>query len=157
MNMRLLRRLQESSRRIKLQPSLEPSERRDSNTLASIQFDDACSNEPFRLAHEVYKTEPCARTFLQDIEWHFRQGYVYSSPEVFVMGRVVMHDAPQHEIVNPAYKFASGDCWHVYLLSGSIRHAWLVMPFRLRYMSFERNNVLKVYETDQLRRRFKLT
>jgi len=111
---------------------------------------------PFLQAAAIYQREPCARTFQQDLEWHFRFGYVLSTPECFVMGRGVRHDADHSDIVCPAVRFKTPDCWHIYLLAGSMEAAWLLMPFRLRWMSFERNNILRIYETDKLRRHFKL-
>lgn len=78
-------------------------------------------------------------------------GYVFCTPETFVMGRVVQHDAPAELIVDPWHRFESGDCWMVYLAAGCIlRDAVGMMPFPLPWLAWERENRLRVWRIEKV-------
>lgn len=103
-------------------------------------------NTPFEDAVAVYDREPCARSFDEDLRLHLRHGFVFSTPEFFVMGRPVKSSAPTREIVNPACDWPREecDCWHVYLMAGDMARAWGILPWAMEKFSFERNNRLRV-------------
>ena len=105
---------------------------------------------PIEWAASVYDREPCARTFTEDLEAHLLHGYVFSSPKYFWMGRPVYVAALESEIVNPWHNTwdKEPDCWHYYLYSGSIAHAVQLTPYKLPWLSFERNNILRLYRSD---------
>ena len=110
---------------------------------------------PYELAQQVYKTEPCARSFEEDVALHMAWGVVISRPDFFIMGRPVCSEAPHTDIVNPHVRFeypAKVDCWHVYLAAGNIARAWNYLPFPLPLMSFERKNELRFYSLERLQR-----
>ena len=96
------------------------------------------------VAAKVYETEPCPRTFREDLEHHLLNGYVFNTPTLFVMGRPVKSNAPAELIVNPSISFpkSEADCWHVYLAAGNLREGLKYVPFRLPLISFERRNKL---------------
>ena len=96
----------------------------------------------------VYDSEECARTFHEDLALHLMHGFVFSTPEVFVMGRAVSSQAHEDLIVDASYCFESWqcDCWHVYLLAGSMVNAWRLMPYPLPMFSLERKNELRFYK-----------
>jgi hypothetical protein len=75
---------------------------------------------------------------------HFERGYVFSTPEVFAMGRPVRRAAPAAEIFNPEVNWPAGecDCWHLYLIAGSPAAAVRLMPYRLPWLSVERGGGL---------------
>jgi len=109
---------------------------------------------PYELATRVYKSEPCARTFEEDLALHLRWGVVLARPDFFIMGRPVWSKAPPAQIVNPAVRFeypVQVDCWHVYLAAGNLARAWDFLPFPLPLMSFERKNDLRFYSLERLR------
>lgn len=108
---------------------------------------------PYELAQRVYQSEPCARTFAQDMEWHLCNGFVYSTPEYFAMGRPVVRTAPT-EILVGLHRFPATvcDCWHIYLVAGDMAKAWSILPWDLPWVSMERKNVLKFYRLDSIRR-----
>jgi hypothetical protein len=110
-------------------------------------------SSPVARCEAVYRTEPCARSFAEDLEAHLLHGYVFSTPDYFVMGRAVCKDAPHADIVNPWVNFPSGDCWHLYLFAGPMQAAFDCAPYPLNFVSFERRNLLRVYEIDRIRRR----
>ena len=104
---------------------------------------------PFEQAREVYRREPCARTFEEDLILHLRFGYVVSTPEVFLMFRPVSSWWLEEWMVNPDIANMatpkSRDCWHVYLAAGdpSLFHQYF--PYPLEWVSGERNNRLRCY------------
>ena len=111
---------------------------------------------PVEKAAGVYKSEPCARTFREDLEAHLLCGYVYSSPGVFMMARPVVKEASEDLIVNPWHQFDKQQCnaWLVYLLAGDMKEAWDKRPFDLEFIGFERRNVLTFHPCEAFFRRF---
>lgn len=109
---------------------------------------------PYEQAREVYAKEPCARTFEVDLRHHLLAGFVFSTPEFFIMGRPVIKGSNRDWIVNPEYRFARKDCdcWHVYLMAGNPSAAWSIMPWPLPWFSFERRNDLRFYESPRIQR-----
>lgn len=107
---------------------------------------------PFAAAAGVYQREPCARPLREDLEAHLLFGWVFSTPEVFLMGRQVRHDWPHDRIRDPWQTADDGDCWHVWLCAGDIREAIGLMPFPLPWVSYERQNVLRIIPAKVLRR-----
>lgn len=110
---------------------------------------------PFDHARAVYDREPCARSFAEDLDAHLRNGYVFASPRFFVMGRAVIIERPGHEIVNPWITFNEGECngWLVYLAAGDLRLALECLPYDLPVIGWERNNVLRWYDTAWIKRK----
>lgn len=108
---------------------------------------------PIDLARHVYRSEPCARTFEQDLAWHLDNGFVFARPDFFVMGRPVNRHASPSLIVGQ-YRFpsATADCWHVYLMAGNVARAWGMLPWELPWVSFERSNVLRFHRLEAIRR-----
>jgi hypothetical protein len=109
---------------------------------------------PVELAAAVYEREECARTFREDLEAHLFNGYVYSTPTMFIMGRPVRHDAPREELVNPWFVFprAEWDAWMVYLAAGNLAEFWRVEPFPLEFVIFERQNVIRCFYAKHVKR-----
>ena len=107
---------------------------------------------PYEKARHVYETEPCARTFDEDLRLHLAHGVVISRPDFFVMARPVSTLATPAKIVDPHFQFHAPDAWHVYLAAGNIPRAWEYLPFHLPWISFERRNVLRFYSLDRLKR-----
>lgn len=109
---------------------------------------------PHARAKAVYDNEPCARTFLQDLELHLTSGYVFSTPRIFLLGRPVPRSADPRDIVDPVVDFAAMgsklDCWHVYLAAGDLLEFFRFEPFPLPYFSWERENVLRFYRRDHV-------
>lgn len=107
---------------------------------------------PYDLAQSVYSKEWCARSFQTDLDLHFRNGYVFSGPDFFIMGRPVNRNAPAKEIVNPACCFLEPDAWLIYLAAGPGALSQLLAhePFILPYFGWERGNVLRFHEREKV-------
>lgn len=85
---------------------------------------------------------------------HYLHGFVFSTPEFFIMGRAVVKAGEQALIVNPEHTFPRSlcDCWHIYLMAGNPSEAWDIMPWPLPWFSFERRNDLRFYRAERIRR-----
>jgi hypothetical protein len=107
---------------------------------------------PIERARLVYLTEPCARPFEEDLQIHLEVGFVFSTPQLFIMGRPVDRGAHDRYIVDPIYQFdkMKQDCWHIYLAVGPLRDFFRYMPYWLPYMSWERLNMLRRYDAKRL-------
>lgn len=109
---------------------------------------------PFQAALAVYESEPCKRSFWDDMTLHLMSGFVYSTPDFFVMGRPVLSTALPMFVVDPRVKYErhQADCWHVYLMAGDMRKAWDILPWEYPLISFERLNKLRFYDLAEVRR-----
>jgi hypothetical protein len=109
---------------------------------------------PVEFAAAVYQQEECARSFQEDLEAHLLNGYVFSTPAFFVMGRGVLSSAPPREIVDPWVKFEQADAWLIYLLAGDIGKALQMLPHDLPRIGWERSNKLRFWTLARFRRNF---
>lgn len=102
---------------------------------------------PVEKAAAVYNSEPCARSFKEDLEAHLINGYVFSTPELFVMGRAVDSSAPYALVTDPWHVFPPECCdaWLCYLAAGDLRKMPDVIPYELAKIGFERKNILRYY------------
>lgn len=108
---------------------------------------------PYEQAKAVYATEPCARTFPEDLLLHLKHGYVFNTPKMFLMGRPVWSQASSELTVDPAHKFSNVDAWLVYLAAGEMHGFFHFCPFNLRYIGWERENVLRFYPFELVKRK----
>jgi hypothetical protein len=109
---------------------------------------------PYEEAQGVYQKEVCARDFRTDLHLHLIHGYVFSTPEGFIMGRPVYRGGRYEEITNPAFRFPLPDAWLVYLAAGDgLRVFFQYEPYELPWIGWERNNKLRFYRTEQIKRR----
>lgn len=109
---------------------------------------------PFEEAQAVYLREPCARPFQQDLMLHYLHGFVFSTPDYFMMGRPVMRSGRPADIVNPAHRFDWGGCdaWWIYLAAGETHRAWPIMPWPMAWFGWERKNEVRWYPVDRVKR-----
>lgn len=108
---------------------------------------------PIEEAIVVYEKEYCARTFEHDLWLHLENGYVFSGPEFFIMGRPIQRWASYELISNPAIKFPNADCWLVWLAAGQgcLEKFFTLMPYPLPWIAWERKNHLRFWETAHLK------
>lgn len=109
--------------------------------------------KPLLEAISVYGKEACSRTFNEDISWFLEHGFVFSRPDFFVMGKPIIRGADSSQVTG-LYKFPSSDCdcWHIYLMAGNIAPMFSIMPWPLPWVSFERGNELRYYQTESIHR-----
>ena len=99
---------------------------------------------------KVYETEFCPRTFDEDLQLHLSNGYVHSTPEVFVMGRPVWSQATYSEITNPGHRFMGPDAWWVYAAAGDLSQVAALLPYYLPLVGWERLNVPRFYDLNRV-------
>lgn len=113
-----------------------------------------CSH--YERAQDVYRSEPCARTFEEDLDNHLRHGIVVATRHAFVMARRVDRGADLLDIVDSAHVFDSGDCLHIFLASGDLSEIVRLLELadhvygRLEWLSWERDNILRSYRRSSL-------
>lgn len=106
-------------------------------------------------------TASSPRTFEEDLTAHFAHGYVFSTPEYFLMARPVWHEASQEAINNvwKAFHPVLWDAWYVYAfalrddqgLQGLVKNLLTHMPFYLPLVAWERSGgPLHFHSTDRL-------
>ena len=106
-------------------------------------------------------TEKSPRSFEEDLTAHFYHGYVYSTPEYFLMARPVWSGASQENIndVHRAFPPALWDTWYIYAfalrddqgLQGLVKNLLTHMPFYLPLVAWERSGEpLSFFSTDKL-------
>jgi len=88
------------------------------------------------------------RTFKSDLEAHLLHGYVFSTPEWFIMGRAVHAQADPELIKDPWHVFPreEHDCWLIFAYANLSRHNFIglvekflrVMPYALPLVAWER-------------------
>lgn len=100
---------------------------------------------PVEQAAAVYQREACARSFDDDLAAHLKGGYVFSTPDAFVMIRPVRSFADERLIVDPWVKFEREDCnaWLVYLAAGDLASLLPLLPYPLPLIGWERKNRLR--------------
>lgn len=93
-----------------------------------------------------------AEAFRDDLAAHLVNGYVFSTPEDFVMARPVNLSAPHVAIVNPWHSFEHEDpnAWLVYAAAGSRQNVLAFLPYPLEYLAWHRRGgPLRVYKLDR--------
>lgn len=103
--------------------------------------------DPITLARQVYASEPCARSFDQDLYLHLNtpQCIVIKNEHTLAFIRPVNHRDPYRAITNPAFISSSPDAWWVYLLAGRMEPLDLVLDDRYLLIGWERSNVPRFY------------
>lgn len=115
---------------------------------------------PIETAAAVYASEPCARSFREDLEAHLLGGHVHSTPTAFVMARPVMRAADYELLTNPwvTWRREDADAWLVYLAAGDVAEMLGFLPFPLPWIGWERDNRLRWHGFEsalaRLQRRF---
>lgn len=106
---------------------------------------------PFHRAQIVYAQESCKRDFWTDLHLHLTQGYVFATPEGFVMGRPVERHAEPELIVHPSVEFENPDAWLIYLAAGNGLTQFLKYePYPLPWYGWERQNKLRWYPRERI-------
>jgi hypothetical protein len=92
--------------------------------------------------------------FYKVLDLHLMFGYVYASPDYFVMGRPVPKTVSYEDMldITKTYTLSECDAWCIYFLSGDIKKVWEILPFDLPYIVFERKGSTKIYLLEKLKR-----
>ena len=113
---------------------------------------------PYEKIAQKYFDNPQEAPFGDYVEWFLKNGYVFSTPEYFVMGKNCRRLAPVKQICDCEHVFdeKESDCWYVFAMAGDIQQAVQSMPYKLPWIAFERlidnKRDLRFYETADLKR-----
>jgi hypothetical protein len=117
---------------------------------------------PAERIHALYSD--CDRSFRGDLEQHLLNGYVFSTPEFFLMGRAVDSTASMEDINDPSLAFPRDrqDCWLVYAYAdimgssprGLVKNVLTMMPYHLPMVAWQRkrHSRLRYYQINQLQK-----
>jgi hypothetical protein len=114
------------------------------------------NNRPYERASIIWHQEKCARTFEEEIGVLFITGTIISTPAFFGAMRPVCSTWDYDIATDPIYVAEPGqaDCWHVHIAAGDWRYGMrFLLENPLAFVQFERNNCLRIYETDKFVRR----
>lgn len=112
---------------------------------------------PFEQMKRKYRDNPQERSFDVYLDWHMRHGFVFATPDFFVMGRAAAKGILERvgvalQPVEPEFQ----DTWYVHAMAGDLRLVWSILPWPLPYVAFERlrggRRELTVLQTDRIRR-----
>lgn len=99
--------------------------------------------------------------FRMYLEIHQRRGFVFSTPEYFIMGRAVRRNAAPELIRDPRYFWVRDsvvdppDAWWVHAMAGDPSKCWPLMPWPLGFIGFERfDNDLRWYPVERIHQFF---
>lgn len=86
--------------------------------------------------------------FIGALDEYLTDGWVYSGEECFVMAKVASRESLFELNLN---KGLDKDTWFVYAFVGNMKRLMEIIPFRLKYIAFCRDNgAIRVYEADKL-------
>lgn len=76
----------------------------------------------------------------QYVRLHLKSGFVFSTPEYFVMGRPVPRTVDPSLIRNPNVTFTreQSDAWWIHGMAGDMGELIRIMPWPLEWIGFER-------------------
>lgn len=99
-------------------------------------------------------SDEVARPLLEDMQTYLVNGFVLSTPYLFIMARPVKHDASYTDIINPYYTFRQEDrdCWHVSAAAGDISRIWEYYPVDYEWAHWVNKGRVYVQKMDRARR-----
>jgi len=112
---------------------------------------------PFEQMRRMYRQHPQERPFDLYLDWHLRHGFVFSTPDFFVMGRPAPKALLEQILALGPSTFDRDecDCWYVHAMAGDIEKVWSILPWHLPWIAFERlragKRELTIVRTDRIR------
>jgi len=103
-------------------------------------------------AEQVRELYASAKDFRDELSAHLVNGYVFSSPECFAMGRAVNLRAPREVVLNPWFTFPPEEvnAWLVWAAAGTASGILSHLPHELPYLAWQRRGgQLRVYEFEK--------
>lgn len=98
---------------------------------------------PIERIKEQYRLHPQEQPFEFYLNWHLANGFVFSTPDYFVMGRAMVWAENESWTRNRIDEFTiwakkAENAWYVHAMAGDIKKAWGILPYPLGYICFER-------------------
>ena len=89
---------------------------------------------------DLYLQYPQSRTFAEDVALYKMTGYVWDTPELFLMARPVKRDAPEDAIRAAFVRFdrSIANAWFIFAFAGNFRGFIDIAPFQLPWAGWSR-------------------
>lgn len=113
---------------------------------------------PFEKIEAEYAARPREQPFSDYVTWYLRYGFVFSRPDILVIGRAVPRHAPQEKIMDQRDLFHNDvrDCWYIFAAAGNTARMWRIMPWHLPWFCWTRirdaHSELTFVESERLKR-----
>ena len=110
---------------------------------------------PYEQMAEKYAVHPQERSFEWYVEWHARHGFVFATPDFFIMGRRAYKWSLENGGADAhLYSAEVADTWYIHAMAGDMSRAWSVLPYPLPWLAWERlldgKRDLRFYEFDKV-------
>ena len=111
---------------------------------------------PYERIYERARKECTDAEFAARIGWYLHHGFVFSTPDFFIMGRNCWRETLP--LVKPDEYFdrMDGDCWYIAAFAGDMSKAWSILPWPLPWIAFQREHAgtkeLQFVEISRLKR-----
>lgn len=109
---------------------------------------------PYEQIKVKYEAAPHDRPWGWWLEWHAVHGFIFSTPDYFVMGRPIQTSFDFHDLALAAREQANA--WYIFAFSGDLSQVWSILPFPLGWIAFERirdgKRELTTVKSESLRR-----
>lgn len=100
-------------------------------------------------AREVYASEPCARTFDEDLDLHLQYGSVYCTQSTMLWWRPVLRSWSYRDLTDPSVVAQEPDCWWIHLAVGDLCETTKLFSAVLPWIGYERTNVPRFFSTSR--------
>lgn len=108
---------------------------------------------PYYEIERKYREHPQRFPFEFYVDWHLRHGFLFSTPDYFIMGRAVDRARFNPELLDI---HAKPNAWYIHAMAGSLSKAWDILPYPLGWLGWERvrdgQRELGWYKTEDIRR-----
>src|ERR1700761_6098200 len=91
---------------------------------------------PYEACWREYDQRTSGHDFSKLVGLYLQFGYLFSTPEFFVIGRPILSTADAELIRNPAHVFENPDTWHLAAFWGDAHKLWSIFPFPLPNLSW---------------------
>lgn len=108
---------------------------------------------PYDILAQLYERK--GLDFSHYVALHLRHGFVFSTPDFFIMGRAVCRSWPDDQVTDPTQTAPriAADAWYIHAMAGDTGKAWSILPWPLGFVGFERfDSVLRWVPTEVIRR-----
>lgn len=97
---------------------------------------------PYEKIRHAYIQHPQEDTFEFYEDWHKKNGFLFCTPEFFIMGRevpkMVIELTGKVELRKFPHDLWTPDTWYIHAMAGNMEKAWSILPWPLPWIAFER-------------------
>jgi len=110
---------------------------------------------PYDTIKAKYEASEHVETWQWWMDWHYRHGFVFSTPDFFAMGHCCIKTS-NGGLVGLGFEERHSDTWYIFAMAGDMAKCWSILPYELPWIAFERirggKRELAFHRTADLRR-----